>query len=188
MAPLGGAAKQRPRGRATRRTIARTEVRGPVHRGKTLSSIGYELVETPHRRILAKTLSEEPWRLTGARRSSGHVAGLSNGAERGGEKRQGIAHKRVAAERQVSRIARTVSHTVAPVIEAACQVVEKVYRVRAPDLLRLTGVGEFDEELTFVHPVLNGAAIGMAVKHLLRRCQVHQKSGSELQLSIIHFT
>ena len=38
-----------------------------------------------------------------ARRSSGHVAGLSDGAERGGEKRQGIAHKRVAAERQVSR-------------------------------------------------------------------------------------
>ena len=103
MAPIGGAAKQRPRGRATRTTIARTEVRGPVHGGKTLSSIGYELVETPHRRILAKTLSGEPWRPTGARRSSGHVAGLSDGAERGGEKRQGIAHKRVAAERQVSR-------------------------------------------------------------------------------------
>ena len=103
MAPIGGAAKQRPRGRATRTTIARTEVRGPVHGGKTLSSIGYELVETPHRRILAKTLPGEPWRPTGARRSSGHVAGLSDGAERGGEKRQGIAHKRVAAERQVSR-------------------------------------------------------------------------------------
>ena len=103
MAPIGGAAKQRPRGRATRTTIARTEVRGPVHGGKTLSSIGYELAETPHRRIFAKTLSREPWRPTGARRSSGHVAGLSDGAERGGEKRQVIAHKRVAAERQVSR-------------------------------------------------------------------------------------
>ena len=108
-----------------------------------------------------------------------------------------------------------MSHTVAPAIETACQVEEKVYRVRAPDLLRLAGVGEFDEHinlrssgfercghrygcaasiakmtsiLTFVHPVLNGAAIGMAVQHLLRRCRVHQKSGSEIQLSIIYFT
>ena len=81
--------------------MARTEVIGPG--GETLSSIGYELVETPHRMILAMTLPGEQWRLTGARRSSGHAAGLSDGAERGGEKRRGIAHRPVAAERQVSR-------------------------------------------------------------------------------------
>ena len=37
-----------------------------------------------------------------------------------------------------------MSHTVAPAIETACQFEEKVNRVRAPDLLRLAGVGEFD--------------------------------------------
>ena len=40
-----------------------------------------------------------------------------------------------------------MSHTVAPAIETAFQVEEKVYRVRAPDLLRLAGVGEFDENI-----------------------------------------
>ena len=37
---IGGAAKLRPRGRATRTTKARTEVRGSVHEGEAPSSIG----------------------------------------------------------------------------------------------------------------------------------------------------
>ena len=56
MAPHGGAGKQRSRVRATRVTMARTEVRGPVHGSETLSSIGNALVEAPQRRII----SEDP--------------------------------------------------------------------------------------------------------------------------------
>ena len=44
-------------------------------------------------------------------------------------------------------IARTLIHTAAPAIEAACRVVKKSLsdnRVRAPDLLRLAGVGTCD--------------------------------------------
>ena len=54
VAPIGGAAKQRARGRDTETTMARTEVRGPVLGGETLSSIGHELVEIPRRRIFSE--------------------------------------------------------------------------------------------------------------------------------------
>ena len=53
VAPNGGAAKQRPRARAPRTTMARTEVREPIYGGETLSSIGHVLAETPQRRIFA---------------------------------------------------------------------------------------------------------------------------------------
>ena len=55
-APIGGAAKQRPRGRATSATVARTELRGPVDGGEKPSSIGHEYVESTHR----KNFSEDP--------------------------------------------------------------------------------------------------------------------------------
>ena len=53
-----GAEKQRPRARAPRTTMARTEVKRPVHGGETLSSIGNELVETP----LPQDFCAPPWR------------------------------------------------------------------------------------------------------------------------------
>ena len=51
-------------------------------------------------------------------------------------------------------------------METASQVEEKVYRVRAPDMLYLSDVGNMTGILTYVHPVLDGAAIDMAVRHL----------------------